>query len=415
MRLITRLCIASTIAIAAGCGSDDSDDNNDSNIFTPPKDDIIVDGSGVNIVTGPIEDFGSIIINGRRYTTDIADFTSKGENTTQNALARGDYISLYYTQSADGDSLMATQVIYEPPLLGAISAIDTESQTITVLEQTISFTPETLTGDNGDTAFIEFYGEGEFVEISGFAKGNSQVSATRISDNVEKITAISGIVRITPEDTPTIRGVAIDTSGLETNTAFENGNALSVTGEFNSANNTLAATSYRLLAEGPELAENSVLTVDDFIRSFVEETVIMIGDVRPRITEETQVLGGTREDIQDQARVVITYKDTNEAHPEIITLTIKSRAPETINGQIENLSLMAIDALGRQTGTIVVNGQLIRVLGSTVSTLDIDNMMIPDYPLADFEVGDEVIVTVQYDSNNEAYATRAYIIRATAG
>ena len=62
-----------------------------------------IDGSGapaVAVVSGPINGFGSVIVNGVHYNTDNTEFWVRGERASEAALNVGSYIHLEGTTDA---------------------------------------------------------------------------------------------------------------------------------------------------------------------------------------------------------------------------------------------------------------------------------------------------------------------------
>jgi len=69
---------------------------------------------------GTITGFGSVIINSQRYSTDNSEFVIDGQVGSQSDLAVGMLVSA----NVDFDQMSASQVRFEPTLLGPVSFVD---------------------------------------------------------------------------------------------------------------------------------------------------------------------------------------------------------------------------------------------------------------------------------------------------
>jgi hypothetical protein len=414
MAYFATMLLIVALVMSGGC-SEDTDSSGDSVAQVPHNDGIIVDGSGVHIVTGTIEDFGSIIINGKRYSTEAARFAIKGDTQGgQEDLAKGDYVQLYFQPTSTGEN-KASLVVHEPPLSGEVTFISTSDKQLMVMNQTVLLTGATRTGDAGDVVDINDFRVGDFVEISGPLAGEKRIVASRISDNPLRETFVTGSVTAVTGSEITIAGTRIDVSRLQTGTLVT-GAQLSLSGRYDETRDLLVAESYREIAKAPTLAPDAIITFEGFI-SAVNGERVTIGDTELLIDANTQIIGGVRSDIANQARVVVSYRAAASPPQAALTLEIKSRAPGQIRGIIQSKSPVVRDAQGRETGVIAINGESIEILGSTAVTLFQDNQLALNeqagYPYSHFLVGDDALVVVAYDENNRAVAKRIYLYRTS--
>ena len=105
-----------------------------------------IDGSGapaIAVVSGPINGFGSVIVNGVHYNTDHAEFWVRGVRATEADLNVGSYIHLEGTTSADGKEGVAKLIYFQPNVIGAVSSVDLLAETFVVLGQTVHITNDT--------------------------------------------------------------------------------------------------------------------------------------------------------------------------------------------------------------------------------------------------------------------------------
>ena len=415
MKRLVGIILVVALVVSGGCGEDAGDQY----AYAPPRD-VIVDGSGVDVgdvevVTGVIEDFGSIIINGKRYITDDAVFNIKGNlQSRQDMLAKGDYVELFFTPSTNNERV-ASLVIHEPPVSGEITAVNEYSQGVTVVGQQVLITPSTRIGSNGAMATIDDFSVGDYIEVSGLSAGGNRLVASHITANSTGETFITGPVEAIQGNVITVRSTPVNISRLAAPAAITLGAVISVSGQYDTAQAIFIAQAYREVAQGPALVEGTVKTLEGFV-SAVAADVLTIANTGLLIDNNTQILGaGSRADIAPQAWVIVTFRATTAARKTALTVQIKSRAPGQIMGLIEAKSPVVFDAQNRETGVITVNGQNVRILGTTAVTLLVDGQVTHTeanaYPYSNFNIGDDTLIIVNYDQNNTPVASRIYLYR----
>lgn len=126
---------------------------------------------------GPIDGFGSVIVNGVRFNTDTATFTKDGQSATQDDFRVGQLIEL----QGDFDSLVATSVSYRSEIKGPVtSATVTDADlglaTFMVLGQEVRVNAATVF----DGTDIETITVGDLLEVSGPRDANDVVIASFI-------------------------------------------------------------------------------------------------------------------------------------------------------------------------------------------------------------------------------------------
>jgi hypothetical protein len=141
-------------------------------------------GNGQQMISGGVVGgFGSIYVNGVKYSTDTAEFVNDKQQPLvdgEQQLEVGDYVWVQGTLDADGTTGVATRVIYDVDLKGTVSAIDPASRTFTVLGRSVSINPDTVFDDDFDVAELSGLSLGAIVEISGFDQSDGSLLATRI-------------------------------------------------------------------------------------------------------------------------------------------------------------------------------------------------------------------------------------------
>jgi len=136
--------------------------------------------SGNGIAIGPINTFGSIVVNGVHYDTSTATFTIDGSAAIESDLKVGDVVFLTGTIDSNGTTGTADTVISDDSVKGPIDSIDLVASQLVVLGQTVLVRPETSFDDTLTPASIDGLSVGMIIEVSGQIDANGNVLATRI-------------------------------------------------------------------------------------------------------------------------------------------------------------------------------------------------------------------------------------------
>jgi hypothetical protein len=158
--------MAVAAGLQAGC---------DSNSYTAG-----IDGSGVRIYTsGPIEAFGSIVLNGTHYDIAAAQIVVNGETATEASLALGQVVTVQ-ANDVGGGRVVADTVVFNADVIGPVDAVDVSGGTLVVLAQGIRIGTDTLLelGPGNGLARLRV---GDLLEISGFRNSRGGINATRIA------------------------------------------------------------------------------------------------------------------------------------------------------------------------------------------------------------------------------------------
>ncbi len=167
--IFRKTLLAASIAMLTACGGSST---------TPAG--TTAAGTSSGVITG----FGSIYMNGIEYFTDGATTSVDGVLSTETTLGVGDVCVLKGTINADGVTGVATSVICNDELQGAVVELpvtDTAGNvtSINVMGQTITINLDTVF-DSDTTLTIADLVVGDIVEVSGFSDGSGNVLATRV-------------------------------------------------------------------------------------------------------------------------------------------------------------------------------------------------------------------------------------------
>ena len=128
---------------------------------------------------GPIEAFGSVIMNGVRWNTDRAEFEVEGRSASQADLSLGMVVRVEGTRFSDG-SARADRVVFESRLRGPIRQIedlgpDTRALRIFGIRALVSRADTRFDGVDLDSLATD-----EVVELSGFTNGAGELEVTHL-------------------------------------------------------------------------------------------------------------------------------------------------------------------------------------------------------------------------------------------
>ena len=144
--------------------------------------------------TGPVTNFGSVVVNGVRYNTDRATFAIDGQPGMQASLRVGHIVTVKGRVNDDGANGEADDVYYDDIVTGAVEAIDVAGGTLVVLGQTVIVTPTTSFDDDFEPDGLSAIAVGQFVEVSGMFDADGNIVASRIDDEDDSDYEVHGFV-----------------------------------------------------------------------------------------------------------------------------------------------------------------------------------------------------------------------------
>ncbi len=140
----------------------------------------VVDGgiSGTGITMGRITKFGSIYVNGVRFDIDKATFKRDGLiSKGQEDFSIGEYIVIKGSIDVSKTSGIASEVIFEDILEGAVTLVSNDSISLEILGQTIK--TDNITVFHGVNSINDLVA-GNIVEVSGYKDAAGIIQATSI-------------------------------------------------------------------------------------------------------------------------------------------------------------------------------------------------------------------------------------------
>ncbi len=171
--------LATGLAACGGGGGDDNSSSpppNNGGGNPPPAGGI----DGVGRVKGAITGFGSIIVNGVKFSTTSAVIEIEDNPGRESELEVGDVVEIEGRISSDGTTGTAQTVTFNDSVEGPVSDVSLATATLVVLGQTVRVTGTTVFDDSFSTPSLSAISPGDVVEVSGFPDANGAIVATRI-------------------------------------------------------------------------------------------------------------------------------------------------------------------------------------------------------------------------------------------
>ena len=176
-----------------------------------------IDGSGsptptAIVAQGPIQGFGSIIVNDVHYDIDAAQIRVNGANVTESELRLGQLVTVSGRIDAATGTGAADAVVFEADVQGPVELIDLAMGNLRVLGQDVLLGPTTVV-DLDPGRMIEALSVGERVQVSGFANAEGSIAATRVAslEPSDELRVIGTVENLDPANlTFTIHDLTID-------------------------------------------------------------------------------------------------------------------------------------------------------------------------------------------------------------
>jgi len=386
--------LACTLILAAtGCGGGGgggSDAVTTPPPVTPPPSGGI-DRGGVAV--GPIDGFGSVIVNGVRFDTSDTAFTVNGSAGGQDDLAVGQVVVVKGSIDDDGVTGTADTVSYDDVAKGPVDvgSIDLAGQTFSVLGQTIRVTTATLFDDSIQPPSLDGLNEGDVVEISGLPDADGAVRATRIQPSAAAIYELTGFVSNLDSGafTFTIGAQTIDYSGAQLDDfptgGPANGDYVEAKGSVFTIEGALVATRVELENDlsGDDLGEDGDdAEIEGYVTGFRSSSDFDVLGIRIRTTASTVFERGTAADVRLNVR--LEAEGSVQSDGSVLADKIQFQ-PE---GRLE--AFAPVDAVNLAAATMTVLG--VTVLTDTSTSFEDKFLDQQSFGLDDLRTGDWVEV-----------------------
>lgn len=278
-----------------------------------------IGGSG--FVSGPIEEFGSIVVEGIRFDVDNATITVDGELATASQLELGMIVGISGTLDTTNQIGTAEAVEFEEDLRGPVESIDRDNKELQVMGTTIR-TDENTVLNTIDFATLPL---GVTVRVSGFPQDEDSLLASRIDLRPGgEPSRIRGLLRALDLDSNTFRLGAVlvnfGSAQILPNSQLQDGALIAVRGTLGAQQRRLTANQVRILDPAGTAAEDAEIIATDLVRQPLANGRFQLGTNRTVIvTQDTVFDGGNSADLIARSRVRVFGEVVNDR------TTIRSR------------------------------------------------------------------------------------------
>lgn len=350
--------------ILAGCGGGGGSSNPP--VVNPPP--VPPPTGGIDrggIAVGPIDGFGSVIVNGVRFDTSEATFIVNGAAGSQADLDVGEVVVVVGTFDDDGLNGVADRVEFDDAVKGPIEAgsIDTAGGQFRVLGQTIQINNSTIFDDSIQPRSILGLGDGDLVEVSGLPDASGRIVATRIeAEALGGNFEITGIVTLLDAGALTfqLNDQVVDYSAAQLDDfpggQISEGDFVEAEGSGLGGNSELLASQveYRGDVVGDDdLEAGDDVEIEGIITVFRSSSDFDIAGVRVLTDGSTVYEGGTAADLGPNVRIEAEGEYNGNATFTADKIEFKPEADLRISGIVEAVDVGAgtLQVLGIQIGT----------------------------------------------------------------
>ncbi len=274
---------------------------------------VLSDGgiSGSGLVVGPIEDFGSIFVDGIELDTTGAIILVNGEQVDQSALGLGMMVAVDANVDDSGVSGAANEVVFDHVASGPIDSWMPTMKRLRILGQTVFYDEDTVFAGLSvvDLAL------GVPVNVSGFIDGNDEIQASRIAKSTAGgLCRAAGRIRnLSPaRDSFSIRALNVDASAATIiGGALKDGEPVAVSARSCDGGLLRAETVRLLAATAPNPAGRfrnlqGVIVERSNAGEFLMRLMGRREDLRVRISTDTVFINGSAADLQHGVRATVT-------------------------------------------------------------------------------------------------------------
>ncbi len=272
-----------------------------------------IDRGGVRdrVVIGVVTGFGSIFVNGVRYSTDVAEIEIDGQPGTDTDLRLGQVVTI--DAELAGTTTGALSVHYESNAIGPAAAIDMASGMLTVLGQEVVVTTETWWG--GSLVIDELAGvaAGDLLRVSGLRDASDRIIATRIepvsAGSTFKLLGIARDVDVVAR-TLYIGGQLVDYSAAGLVSGFpaggpRSGDLLRISAGNLGASGELLADTLEWVPILPATESGEQAEIDGIITAVLSSSEFEIGALRVLTSADTEFEHGSAASLAVDARVEV--------------------------------------------------------------------------------------------------------------
>jgi hypothetical protein len=354
-----------------------------------------IDRGGITISQGPINGFGSVIVNGVRYSTAGAMITIDDQPGVESDLRVGQVVRVEGQLDASGTTGTATRVFYNDDVEGPIQSIGPAAGTLVVLGQTVKVGPSTSFDDRISPRSLAGLAVGDRIEVSGLVTAGGVIEATRI-----ELKSASSAVEMqgTAGSVDTVaRRLRINEQEVDYSTAQlsnfpsgqpANGDLIELKGSVNGSGVLVATRIERRSASLAGTTDDSA-EIEGLVTRFGSAADFDVSGQRVTTTASTVYEDGTAANLALDANVEI--EGGFDATGRVVARKVEFR-------QQSDVELAGpVDAMNASAGTLAVLGVTVRT-NSLTRYEDQSSADVERFSLADLRVGDYVEVRAYRDA-----------------
>jgi len=353
-----------------------------------------IDRGGVTISQGPINGFGSVIVNGVRYSTTGASITIDDRPGTEADLRAGQVVRVEGTVDATGTSGTARSIAFNDDVEGPVQSIDAAAAQLVVLGQTVQVGRSTSFDDSISPRSLEGLAVGDRVEVSGLVNADGLISATRIERKpalatVEVKGSASAVDSNARRFSINLLTVDYSTAQLSNFAAGVpvNGDMVEAHGSLNAAG-VLIATRLERRSASLEGTTDDSADLEGLVTRYVSSVDFDVAGQRVTTTGTTVYQGGGAANLALGANVEV--EGGFDANARLIASRIEFRRESNV--EISAL----VDSVNVTAGSLVVLGVTVRTNALTRFE-DHSDADLPRFSLADLRAGDYVELSAYDD------------------
>lgn len=268
-----------------------------------------IDGSGskpqINVsASGPINGFGSVIVNGVRYNTDDANVYIRGQLGEEMSLNVGDYVVVVGEINSEGEGV-AKEVHYQPRVTGLVESLDLNLNRLTVLGQTVQLMEDTTYASDILPRNVEGFEVGQRVTVSGISDADDLIRASRIELNGEAPFEVLGAVESIDRTAKTFKidKVKVDYGDVwGADDRLREGKMVAVWGDEFTAEKALNAVGINFDMDIRQLKGIDSVELTGFVKNR-QTNGFNIDSLPITYSSQTEFKGGTQEDLDDNVKV----------------------------------------------------------------------------------------------------------------
>lgn len=344
----------------------------------------LVETEGFSV--GPIDGFGSVILNGVAFDTSGASFTRDGESATQDDLRIGQVVEV----EGDFETGIASSVTYRSEVKGPVTSVLVDSAelglgTLVVLGQTVRVDAQTVL----DGTSLELLAPGDLLEVSGPRRSDGSVVATFLQrkDTLAEYKVV-GTVQAASGTTFEVGGLLVDYAGADVGDlpggVAADGDRVEVKADPVGFTPPAGLVASKVeLVVGPQVDEGTPLELEGFITDFANPLGFQVLGFPVRTDDDTSYEEGSSASLADGVKVEVEgYVD---AEGVLLASSIELKTTGAVRTEWE------VEAVDVSASTVTVLGVTWSVRPETSLEDDSDAALDP-LTLADLSVGDLVEV-----------------------